>query len=299
MALNSATMASSLRCCPAVAATRGNLRRRADTLSPGLPLPAGHKLNSGIGFKLSCAPPTNWSYAHDLDSDSESVPPLPWWGDELLDEDAEFLPLADLFPVGQGRKELDAIWHALVAGPLESIVLTVREIMAAGNLFRCRSFHAGTLSGALLVVAGFCQLCKLSPALFMDIVLGYIFYKLSILSGKLQRSGRAFYICARIQLVLLLILAFKDNSAFQGFYRFLVEQIWWLNVYLYSTMAYDGVVGVKHSRGYWLGIYRLLRAKGGLMKVLRGTFHDLIEKASVPRHPNARKKYKVPSRRRK
>jgi hypothetical protein len=34
----------------------------------------------------------------------------------------------------------------------------------------------------------------------MDIVLGYIFYKLSILSGKLQRSGRAFDICARIQL---------------------------------------------------------------------------------------------------
>jgi hypothetical protein len=42
---------------------------------------------------------------------------------------------------------MDAIWHALVLGPLQSMVLTVREIMAAGNLFRCRSFHAGTLSG--------------------------------------------------------------------------------------------------------------------------------------------------------
>uniref|UniRef100_A0ACD5V1P6 Uncharacterized protein n=1 Tax=Avena sativa TaxID=4498 RepID=A0ACD5V1P6_AVESA len=162
--------------------------------------------------------------------------------------------------------------------------------MATGNLFRCRSFHAGTLSGALLVIAGFCQLCKLSPGLFMDIVLGYIFYKLSILAGKLQRSGRAFNICAQIQLVLLLVLSFKDNSGFQGLYRFLVEQIWWLNVYLYSTMACDEVVGVKHSRGYWLGIYRLLRAKGGLKKVLRCTYHDLLQKARAPRPSNARER---------
>jgi hypothetical protein len=63
-------------------------------------------------------------------------------------------------------------------------------------------------------------------------------------------------------------------------------------------MAYDGVVGVKHSRGYWLGIYRLLRAKGGLMKVLRGTCRDLAQKAAVPRPSNARKRYKVPAGRR-
>ena len=100
-------------------------------------------------MKLSCAAPTAWSYAHGSDSDSETLPPGPrrerWWGEALLDEDAKFFPLADLFP--QGKKELEAIWHALVSGPLESVVLTLREIMAAGNLFRCRSFHVGTLSG--------------------------------------------------------------------------------------------------------------------------------------------------------
>ena len=148
MALASATMAWSLRsCCPAVAASRGNLRRRAGTLSTGLPLPVSNKRYNGISFKLSCAPPTAWSYAHDLDSDSEPLPPLPWWSVELLDEDCEFFPLADLYPVGQGGKDLDAIWHTLVAGPFQSIVLTLREIMAAGNLLRCRSFDAGTLSG--------------------------------------------------------------------------------------------------------------------------------------------------------
>jgi hypothetical protein len=75
------------------------------------------------------------------------MPPGRWWMEALLEEDGEYFPLADCFPAGQGRKELDAIWHALVAAPVESVVLTLREIMAAGNLFLCRSFHAGTLLG--------------------------------------------------------------------------------------------------------------------------------------------------------
>jgi hypothetical protein len=55
-------------------------------------------------------------------------------------------------------------------------------------------------AGALLVVAGLCQLCKTTPTLFMDIVLGYVFYKLSALSAQLQRDGKSFTICTRIQL---------------------------------------------------------------------------------------------------
>ena len=58
------------------------------------------------------------------------------------------------------------------------------------------SVHAG----ALLVVAGVFQLCKTTPTLFVDIVLGSVFYKLSVLSAQLQRDGRSFSICARIQL---------------------------------------------------------------------------------------------------
>uniref|UniRef100_A0ACD5UWG5 Uncharacterized protein n=1 Tax=Avena sativa TaxID=4498 RepID=A0ACD5UWG5_AVESA len=181
MAINLAAMSPSLRYCSAGAA----VHRSAWLRSAGF-LGRNNRTNR-IGLKLSCLAPTAGSYAHDFDSDSETLPPGPWWGEALLDEDAEFFPLADFFPVGQGKKELDAIWQALVTAPLESVVVTLRDMVAAGNFFRCRSFHAGTLSGALLVVAGLCQLYKTTPTLFMDIALGYMFYKLSALSGQLQR----------------------------------------------------------------------------------------------------------------
>ncbi|CAM0902519.1 unnamed protein product [Alopecurus aequalis] len=212
-------MSSCVRCCSAGTAVPRSVWPRS----------AGFVGRSdGVSLKLSCVAPAAWSYAHNSDSDTETLPPgsSRWWGEALLQEDAKFFPLADFIPAGHGKKEVDAIWHALVAAPLESILLTAREVMAAGNLFRCRSFHVGTLSGALLVIAGLCQLCKTTPTLFVDIVLGYIFYKLSALSAQLQRDGKSFSICSRIQLVLLLVLSFKDNSAFQGFYRFLVELIW-------------------------------------------------------------------------
>ncbi|KAL5214434.1 hypothetical protein ABZP36_003586 [Zizania latifolia] len=129
---------------------------------------------------------------------------------------------------------MDAIWNALEFSVVpEPVLRALWEIGVAGNLFRCRSFHYGTLAGALLVIAGFCQLCMTTPTLFLDIVLGYIFYKLSILAAELRRNGKSFKICARIQLVLIFISIFRNKGAFQGMYHFVVKWIW--SVFHHST----------------------------------------------------------------
>ncbi|XBI95906.1 hypothetical protein VPH35_032275 [Triticum aestivum] len=215
MALYSATMAHSLRCCPAGAAIRRSLSTRAGSFL------GGHNYSSGrISVKMARVSPSS------APEPLPALPPLPWWAEDMLAEDDDYFPLTDVDPPGQGREELSAIWGALVASPLESTSLALREIVAAGNVFRCRSFHAGVLSGALLVLAGVCQLWQVAPTLFLDVVLGYMFYRLSALAAELKRNGRANDICARIQLVLLLILSFKDNSAYQGFYGVLVDWIW-------------------------------------------------------------------------
>uniref|UniRef100_A0A0D9WA74 Uncharacterized protein n=1 Tax=Leersia perrieri TaxID=77586 RepID=A0A0D9WA74_9ORYZ len=267
MALNSATTAPSLRCCPCTTSAGASIRRstgtRPDRVSAGL-LRCSKRGNGGLN--LSCAA-----------ASAAPAPkaPLPWWAKELKEEDALFFPLVDFNPAGKGREEIDAILSALLSVPLEPVLHALREIGTAGNLFRCRSFHIGTISGALLVIAGFSQLCSTAPTLFVDIVLGYMFYKLSILSAELQRNGRANNICARIQLVLIFILSFKDNNAFQGIYRILAESIWFLNVQLYFAIVFSEVTGTKHMRLFWLGVYRLLQTKGGLTKVIKSLIKDI------------------------
>ncbi|KAE8818587.1 hypothetical protein D1007_03728 [Hordeum vulgare] len=191
----------------------------------------------------------------------------------MLAEDDDYFPLTDLDPAGQGRGELSAIWGALVASPLESTSLVLREIMAAGNVFRCRSYHAGLLSGALLVLAGACQLWQVAPTLFVDVVLGYMFYKLSALAAELKRNGRANDICARIQLG-----EFKNTSIYMVPFSIFTNlmYIMTLNIYLYIITVYYEYVGIKHLRIYWLGIYRTLRTKGGLTKVVKLTIRDMF-----------------------
>ena len=51
---------------------------------------------------------------------------------------------------------------------------------------------------------------------------------------------------------------------------------------MYSILVYDGAVGVKDGRLSWLGIYRLLRTKGGLMKVAKNMFLDIFKGDEKP-----------------
>uniref|UniRef100_A0A0E0DJ10 Uncharacterized protein n=1 Tax=Oryza meridionalis TaxID=40149 RepID=A0A0E0DJ10_9ORYZ len=222
MAMNYATMASSLRCCPSAGAAfrRPVGTRGADRFSAGV-LRCSKRGNGVVGLKLSCA-------AASASPASQALPPLPWWAKELKEEDEKFFPLVDLDPAGQGQEEIDAIWNALL------------------------------------------QLCNMTPFLFVDIVLGYMFYKLSILAAELQRNGRANNICARIQLVLLFVLSFKDSRGYQGTYGVLAGLIWFLNVQLYFRTVYYEMVGTNYIRLFWLGVYRILQSKGGLIKVAKG-----------------------------
>ncbi|GJN01547.1 hypothetical protein PR202_ga18821 [Eleusine coracana subsp. coracana] len=261
MAINSATLRISRT-------TGGGVISRSTTpRSAGIVrfFPDGRQQVTTTKLRLSCAAPQRSAVPDDEDK---------WWTTPLRPEDLEE-------PTGQGVEELVAIRDALTGDPLRPVWLALQEIVATGgNIFRCRCFHAGVVAGTscpdflrlsrvnnvnslsfmspLLLLAGFSQLHKVAPNLFMDIVLGYIFYKLSVLAAELKRKGKANNICARIQCALMIILFFKG-----------------IVVHVYSCTVVYECLGIKYPRHHLEAQFKtILTTKGGLIKVLKFLFWD-------------------------
>ncbi|TVU16347.1 hypothetical protein EJB05_39906 [Eragrostis curvula] len=203
LAMRTATVpSSSVRCSSTGVMNSGSMWRHAN--AGALRVPKGRQAKR---LRVSCAPPP---------SDPESK----WWIAPLSPEDL-------VEPTGQGLEELGAIWNALVRSPLRPVLHALQEIKATGgNIFRCHSFHAGLVSGPLLLMASFCQLYQVAPNLCLDIVLGFMYYMLSVLSAELKTNGKANNICTRIQCVLLVVLWCNGNNYEKGSYFFFTRFIW-------------------------------------------------------------------------
>uniref|UniRef100_A0A0D9WAA2 Uncharacterized protein n=1 Tax=Leersia perrieri TaxID=77586 RepID=A0A0D9WAA2_9ORYZ len=252
--------------------------RRCSSPAAGPMVPLIPRAAANVGFLLRRRPRRSSTVKLFCSAIPPSSPPnrrrrLPWWAEMLTPEEISAGDRVKVKPIGGGKEEMEAIWKALITEPLQPIVLAVSEIRASGHFFRHHSFHYGIIAGPLLVIAGFCQLGKLVPTLFVDMILGIIFYKLSVLAAELKRNGKENNICTRIQTVLLLILSFKDNSAFLDNYRIVTElvcplfnYITFFGIYVYFPAAYYEIVGMEDPRLHMLGIWRILQTKGGVLK---------------------------------
>ncbi|XP_012702954.1 uncharacterized protein LOC105914790 [Setaria italica] len=244
-------MSSSLANSPVAGTVNSRLMRSHAATGGTFHLP---RISRGIKLRSCCAP------APPSDPDPK------WWEMPLSPDDL-------IEPTGQGLEELGAMWNALVQDPLRPILIALQEIKATkGDLFRCRCFHAGFVSGtSSLLVAGFYQVYKTAPKLCVDIVLGYICYKLSVLAAELKRNGKANNLCARMQFVLLVVLLFKGDHS-KDSYLYFTRIIWTLVLHVYACVVVYECLGVKHPKRYLEATFKTLLTIGGVVKVLKFMF---------------------------
>ncbi|SPT20483.1 unnamed protein product [Triticum aestivum] len=74
---------------------------------------------------------------------------------------------------------------------------------------------------------------------------------------------------AGVVAVLLLILSFKDNNAFWDAYRLVTELIWSIALDVYLVAVTFEIIDEEDPRPEMLGICKILKTKGGLMRVIK------------------------------
>ncbi|WVZ90926.1 hypothetical protein U9M48_037178 [Paspalum notatum var. saurae] len=222
--------------------------RLSQAASSGVFLPprpgatATTRRSAAARFLLTPVPGKKGTGTKNLSLLCRSDPEDKWWVPQLRPEDL-------VEPTGKGAEEVKAIRDAMVLDPLQPICLALREIVATrGNILRCRCFHAGIVSGALLLVAGLCQLYKVAPNLSVDIVLAYIFYRLSVLAADLKRNGKDNTICARIQCAIMVILFHKCKHPTKDLYYYLTKHLWTFSSEVYSCTVLYELCGIKYPR---------------------------------------------------
>ncbi|XP_048530818.1 uncharacterized protein LOC125509836 [Triticum urartu] len=84
------------------------------------------------------------------------------------------------------------------------------ELFSLRRVYDIEDYQLGTLFGAFLGCVGCYQLWKTAPSIFVDAVLAFIFYKLSVLSSELHRSHKSNSLITRLKFGIILIMVWKD-----------------------------------------------------------------------------------------
>ncbi|KAL6845896.1 hypothetical protein ACP4OV_023344 [Aristida adscensionis] len=86
-----------------------------------------------------------------------------------------------------------AAWEALkamVADMFRPIVRNLTDIQSLRSVYDLEDYHLGMIFGAVLSCIGCYQLWKAAPSVFINVVLAYAFYILSVASAEVRRQGK-------------------------------------------------------------------------------------------------------------
>ncbi|KAL6655311.1 hypothetical protein ACP70R_006137 [Stipagrostis hirtigluma subsp. patula] len=133
----------------------------------------------------------------------------------------------------KSNREAWGVLKAMIAGMFRPLLRNLAEIKSLHTVYDLEDYHLGMLLGAVLGCVGCYQLWKAAPV-FIDVILAYAFYRLSVVSSEVRRQGKRNNLFTRLQFGIAVIMFIKD---FRKNYEFLdiLRHYLILNVNLLKT----------------------------------------------------------------
>ncbi|KAI4989678.1 hypothetical protein ZWY2020_038041 [Hordeum vulgare] len=137
--------------------------------------------------------------------------PYRWpWGDEdppkYVEED---IVETHLRFVRESREAVAAL-KAAAADACRALIDNFGHIRSLKIVYDVEDYHVGMPFGVIIACIGCYQLWKLDPSTFLDVVLGYAFYRFSVLGSHIRRQGFSNDLFGRLKFVIVVIMAVKD-----------------------------------------------------------------------------------------
>ncbi|VAI33996.1 unnamed protein product [Triticum turgidum subsp. durum] len=160
--------------------------------------------------------------------------------------------------------EAVAALKAAAADACRALVDNFGDIRSLKTVYDVEDYHIGMPFGVLIACIGCYQLWKLDPSTFLDVVLGYAFYRLSVLGSHIRRQGFSNDLFGRLKFVIVIIMAVKDfrkNLAPIDFIRTPVYALYFI------SFLHD-IIGLKKYGKYYFAVtIELLKTQEGRCKL--------------------------------
>ncbi|CAN6174855.1 unnamed protein product [Urochloa humidicola] len=157
---------------------------------------------------------------------------------------------------------LDALISA-TADAFRPLLDNLKHVVSLKSVSDANDYNVGIPFGLFAASVGCYQLFKIAPSVLLDVVLGYLFYKLSVVSSQLHRQGLANDLITRIKFTIAFLMIAKRSPSGPFWVAFIRTNAMFVCI---STFLYD-ICGWKESGRYDVSQFvEILRAK--LVEVL-------------------------------
>ncbi|KAF7066288.1 hypothetical protein CFC21_072301 [Triticum aestivum] len=160
-------------------------------------------------------------------------------------------------------------WEALKAATADMfrpLLLNISDMRSLNTVYDLEDYQIGMLFGVFAGLVGVYQLWRAAPPIFVDAALGYIIYKLSVISSELHRLRKSNSLINRLKFGFLLFMALKDFKNKYVLLDIIRLPLFFLNV---GTFMFDVAGLKKYGRRVLISFVNLLKMRGGIKEIFR------------------------------